>query len=85
MKAAHQPETYGLVLGAREMDALVEMTRIFVRDFDVPGLMRDMLTELEEVYAGERAGGRSIDMNYLLNVGEIVDQDDEDSGSAVEA
>lgn len=85
MRAAHQPETYGLVLGAREMDVLVELVRIFVRDFETDELVESMLAELEAVYDGERAGGRAIDMNYLLNAGEIVDQDDEDGGSAVEA
>jgi hypothetical protein len=88
MRAAYQPEAFGIVLAPDEMDVAVEVFRMFVRDYDTDERHEHMLGALEKAYeesGRELAGGRRIDMNYLLNAGEIVDQDDEDGGSAVDA
>ena len=88
MNGVHHPEAYGLVVQAREMDALVEMARVFVRDYQASELHESILDGLEEVYVGERAGGRLIDLNAILGErGAIAPENDEgdEGGSPVPA
>lgn len=82
---AHHPEVYTLALEAREMDELVEMLRIFERDFEVSQRVSDLRAAFEEAYNGERAGGRLIDLKAILGDRPLAgdQEDDEEGGAAV--
>lgn len=92
MLASYQPARYGLMLEQREMDVLVEVVRMFVRDYHCDERHTDLLADLEEVYANRgAAGGRAIEWPPMLavepgdeNVVDVLEQeDDEDGGGAV--
>ena len=89
MRAAYQPEAFGIVLSPDEMDVMVEVFRMHVRDYEVDEQRELMLEAIEEAYAQsgrERAGGRPIGMGFILDAGGTVvidDEDDEDGGAAV--
>lgn len=89
MRAAHQPEAFGVVLDPVEMDRMVEVFRMHVRDYEADELSEQMLVMLEEAYANsgrELAGGRSIDMRFLLGDPDLLELpagEDEEGGTAV--
>jgi hypothetical protein len=70
----HHPEAYTLALGAREMDDLVEGLRVYVRDYEVPDRVKQLLAGIEEAYVGERAGGRVIELKALTDLADPPDE-----------
>lgn len=60
-------EQYDLTLSKREMDSLVQIVRIFVRDYKAEQTDEDLLTGLEEFYKGD-TGGRAVGLRHLEGV-----------------
>lgn len=85
MRVAHQPETFGIALAPVEMDRMVEVFRMHVRDYEVDEMSELMLAEIEKAYeesGRELAGGRTISMEFLLGQSDEDDEDDDGGGVA---